>query len=247
MIQKARHFVGGFEIDLFKHVEIQVEAYQKYFTQMASVNRDKLFDDTPENDDKPDANKKDFIMEQGSATGLDFTAKFEKKRFYFWAVYSYATNLRWSGDNSTNQVIQYPPNFDRRHNINLVTSYAFGKTKNFELNARFNFGTGFPFTPTQGFVNQFNPGGNINYNFNTANGLLSYIPGTINSYRLPDYARFDIGFKYKYHISETSLLEFNVGATNILNRENIFYVDRFTFERINQLPIMPSVNISFSF
>jgi hypothetical protein len=96
-------------------------------------------------------------------------------------------------------------------------------------------------------VNQFNPQGNINYNFNTANGLLNFIPGTINSARLPDFARFDIGVKYKYHLSERSILEINGGATNILNRENIFYVDRFTFNRINQLPIMPSINIGLSF
>ncbi len=115
------------------------------------------------------------------------------------------------------------------------------------MNGRFNFGTGFPFTPTQGFVNQLNPQGNINYNFNTANGILGFIPGTINSSRLPDFARLDIGIKYKYPLSEKSTLEINGGATNVLNRENIFYVDRFTFKRINQLPIMPNLNISLSF
>ena len=47
VIQKSRHLVGGFEIDVLKNLEIQIEGYQKYFTQMASVNRDKLFDDTP--------------------------------------------------------------------------------------------------------------------------------------------------------------------------------------------------------
>jgi hypothetical protein len=79
VIQKARHVVAGFEIDVLKNLEIQIEGYQKYFTQMASVNRDKLFDDTQDNADKPEAQKKDFIMEQGQVTGLDFTAKFEKK------------------------------------------------------------------------------------------------------------------------------------------------------------------------
>jgi hypothetical protein len=57
----------------------------------------------------------------------------------------------------------------------------------------------------------------------------------------------DIGIKYKYNWSERTTLEISGGATNIYNRENIFYVDRFTFKRINQLPIMPNLNMSFTF
>jgi hypothetical protein len=131
--------------------------------------------------------------------------------------------------------------------VNLVSSYTFGKKKNMELNARWNMGTGFPFTQTQGFINQFNPQGNINYNFTTANGQLNYIPATLNGGRLPDYHRLDIGFKYKYKWNERTTFEMNAGATNIYNRKNIFYVDRFTFKTINQLPIMPNINLSLTF
>ena len=42
-------------------------------------------------------------------------------------------------------------------------------------------------------------------------------------------------------------LEVNVGATNVYNRENIFYYDRIRNKRVNQLPILPNVNISFKF
>lgn len=246
-VQKSTHIVGGFEFDLFKYFELNVEVYQKNFNQVINVNREKIFDDNDLNSFRPDEYKKDFVIEQGRGRGFDVVLKFDRKRFYFWAVYSLTFNDRWIGNNATGVVTNYPPNFDRRHNVNLVTSYNFGKKKNWEFNARWNYGSGFPFTQTQGFVNQLNPSGNINYNFPTANGNLSYIPGTLNGGRLPDYHRFDIGIKYKYHISEKTTFEVNGGATNIYNRENIFYVDRFTFSRINQLPIMPSVNLSLSF
>lgn len=246
-VQKATHIVGGFEFDLFKYFELNVEAYQKNFNQVINVNREKIFDDNDLNASRPDEYKKDFVIEQGRARGFDVVLKFDRKRFYFWAVYSLTFNDRWIGNNSSGIVTNYPPNFDRRHNVNLVMSYNFGKKKNWEFNARWNYGTGFPFTQTQGFVNQLNPSGNINYNFNTANGNLSYIPGQLNGGRLPDYHRFDIGIKYKYNVSEKTTFEVNGGATNIYNRENIFYVDRFTFKRINQLPIMPSINLSLSF
>jgi hypothetical protein len=64
---------------------------------------------------------------------------------------------------------------------------------------------------------------------------------------LPDYHRFDIGLKYKYNWNEKTTFEINAGATNVYNRQNVFQVDRFTFKRVNQLPIMPNVNISFTF
>ncbi len=246
-VQKATHIVGGFEFDLFKYFEVNIETYQKNFNQVINVNREKIFDDNDLNAYRPDEYKKNFVIEQGRARGFDVVLKYDRKRFYLWTVYSLTFNDRWIGNNSTGIVTNYPPNFDRRHNINIVSSYTFGKKKNFEINARWNYGTGFPFTQTQGFINQLNPGGNINYNLNTANGTLNYIPSTLNAGRLPDYHRFDIGFKYKYNWSEKTTFEINAGATNVYNRENIFYVDRFTFSRINQLPIMPNVNLSFTF
>lgn len=247
VIQKSRHLVGGFEIDLFKNFEIQIEGYQKYFTQMASVNRDKLFDDTPENADKPDANKKDFIMEQGEATGLDFTAKYEKKRFYFWAVYSLTYNKRYTGNTASGDVFEYAPVFDRRHNVNLVATYTFGKKRNLDLSVRWNYGSGFPFTPTKGYYPQVDFNNQFTYDYTTANANLGYVPGDYNSRRLPDYHRMDISLKWLYSINEKTKLEVNVGATNVYNRENIFYYDRVRNKRVNQLPILPNVNISFKF
>lgn len=246
-IQRANHLVSGIELDLFKNFELDVEVYQKFFNQIININRDKVFDDNTTNANRPEELKKNFVIEQGRARGFDVVLKYDKKRFYFWAVYSLTFNNRWVGNNSTGVVTSYPPNFDRRHNVNLVTSYNFGKKKNWEVNLRWNYGSGFPFTQTQGYINQLNPQGNINYNFNTGNGNLNFIPAAINGGRLPDYHRLDFGVKYKYHLSEKSMLEINFGATNVYNRENIFYVDRFTFKRINQLPFMPNLNMSISF
>lgn len=245
-VQKATHLVGGFELDLLKYFELNVEVYQKYFNQVINTNRDKIFEDNSTNASRPDEYKKNFVIEQGRARGFDVVLKYDRKRFYFWAVYSLTLNDRWVGDNATGKVTNYPPNFDRRHNVNLVTSYILGKKKRWELNGRWNFGTGFPFTPTQGYINQFTPQ-TVNYNFTTANGTLNYIPGELNSARLPDYHRFDVGIKYKYKWSDKNSLDINFGATNVYNRKNVFYVDRFTFKRIDQLPIMPNVNLSLSF
>jgi hypothetical protein len=246
-VQKATHIVGGVEWDLFKHFELNVEVYQKFFSQIVNINRDKIFEDNTTNAFRPDELKKNFVIEQGRARGFDVVLKYDRKRFYFWAVYSLTFNDRWVGNNIDKTVNNYPPNFDRRHNVNLVSSYALGKKKNWELNARWNLGTGFPFTQTQGYVNTLNPSGNLNYNFNTGNGLLNYIPADLNQGRLPDYHRLDLGVKYRYKWTEKKTLEVNFGVTNAYNRKNIFYVDRITFKRINQLPVLPNLNIILSF
>jgi hypothetical protein len=247
-VQKANHLVGGFEFDFLKYFELNVEVYQKFFNTIINTNRDKSVDDNSSNAAISNVYKKNFVIEQGRARGLDVVLKYDRKRFYFWAVYSYTKNDRWSSNTLTGVLLDYPPTFDRRHNINLVTSYIMGKKKNWEMNVRWNYGTGFPFTQTQGFINQLQPQGNINYNFPQANSnTLNYIPGVLNGGRFPDYHRLDIGVKYKYHISERNNLEVNFGATNLYNRQNIFYINRFTFKRINQLPLLPNVNISFTF
>ncbi len=244
-VQKASHIVAGVELDVLKYIDLNIEVYQKFFNQILNTNRNKIYEDNTSNSFRSDALKKNFVVEQGRARGFDVTLKYDRKRFYFWAVYSLTFNQRWltSGDS----LVAYPPNLDRRHNVNLVFSYSLGKKKNWEINARWNFGSGFPFTQTQGYINTLNPSGSVTYNFNTGNGPLNYIPAALNQGRLPSYHRLDIGVKYKYKINERSNLEVNAGATNLYNRDNIFYVDRFTFKRFNQLPIMPSVNLTLGF
>ncbi|MBL7895588.1 MAG: TonB-dependent receptor [Bacteroidia bacterium] len=246
-VQRANHVVAGFEFDIMKYIDLNIEVYQKNFNQVINTNRDKLFDDTPENASKPDALKKDYVVEQGRARGFDVVLKFEYKRFYLWSVYSLTLNDRWQGNTATGAILNYPPNFDRRHNVNLVGSYTFGKKRNFEVNVRWNYGSPFPTTPTQGYYPAINFNNNLNYNYTTSNAELGYLPGDLNSVRLPDYHRLDIGFKYRYNWTEKVILEISGGATNAYNRENIFYVNRFTFERINQLPILPNLNLSLSF
>lgn len=242
-LQKGNHLIIGFEFDFLKHFELNVEAYQKNFTQLTNLNRNKLYEDNadPDNVNKPDYLKKDFIVETGKAQGVDFTLKYEYKRFYFWAVYSLTYVDRWDGATT------YNPVFDRRHNINLVSSYTFGKNLNWEINARWNFGSGFPFTPTGGFYEKLNFSDGINVNYTTAKGELGILYGDLNSKRLPAYHRFDIGIKHRFELNEHSTMEVSAGATNIYNRENVFYFDRIVYKRVNQLPILPSLSVNISF
>jgi len=171
--------------------------------------------------------------------------KYEKGRYYLWAVYAWSMVTRDDG------IQVYNPNFDRRHNINLVGNAKLGKDEKWFLSVRWNLGTGFPFTPTQGyypgidFLDQFgNP--DIDFDYITANGDPSVLYGDLNSKRLPTYHRLDASLKYSTK-TEAGEYEVTFGATNIYNRENIFYYDRTSAQRVNQLPIMPTISASFAF
>lgn len=239
-LQKANHVIFGFEFDVLKHFDINIEAYQKNFNLLTSINRDKIVEDDPQHSNFADYQKKDVIVETGYARGVDCVVKYDIKRFYLWVTYSLAYNRRWDG------IREYFPVFDRRHNINIVTSYTLDKKKHWEVNVRWNYGSGFPLTPTQGYYQQLNLG-NYMGNYATQNGSLGYISGDLFSQRLPDYHRLDISVKYRYSWAERMNLEITGGATNVYDRANIFYFDRVTFKRKNQLPILPNLNIGFTF
>lgn len=240
-LQKAWHAIAGTEIDITNSFSVNVEGYYKLFTQLTNLNRNKIFDDDERNFDRPDILKKDFIIEEGNAYGIDFVFKYELKQIYLWAVYSLGVVNRWDG------ITDYHPIFDRRHNVNLVGSYTFGKQRNWEFNARWNFGSGFPFTQTAGVYEKFPFTDGIGTDYTTQNGELSFIYGDLSGGRLPTYHRLDLTLKRIVAVSENSILEMNLGVTNAYDRQNIFYVDRVSNERVDQLPIMPSFGMSMTF
>lgn len=236
-LQRAMHNVVGFEVDLGRRVSLNIEGYWKNFYQLSNVNRNKLF---PEDDpDAPDALKKDFIIETGQAYGMDVVAKYDYKRIFFWAVYSLGYVTRYDG------ISEYFPHFDRRHNVNLLAAYRFGKDLDWEVSVRWNLGSGFPFTQTAGFYESAIIE-SVGDDIINQNGDLGVEYGELNKGRLPFYHRLDFNAKKQFALGKRSTLDITVGVTNTYNRENIFYFDRVRYERVNQLPIMPSLGIAWN-
>lgn len=240
-IQRAAHAIVGFEWDLTRKLNLNVEGYYKHFPQITNLNRNKIYE---ANDvDAPDILKKDFVVETGKAYGVDFVLKYEEKNYYIWGVYSLAYTDRWDGFQ------QYNPVFDRRHNVNLVVSYSWGKEKSWSADLRWNFGSGFPFTQTAGFYGpkpNFNDGIDSDIaNSNSENVELIF--GELNQGRLPNYHRLDFSLSKNFKLGRNSNLEVNLSITNLYDRENVFYVDRVNFETVYQLPLMPSLGANWRF
>lgn len=240
-LQKAQHIIFGLEIDPISHMTLNIEGYFKYFSQLTNINRNKIFDDTPEYASKPDYVKKDFIVENGDAEGLDFSLKYDHRQIYFWLVYSLGFIHRYDG------VAHYVPHYDRRHNVNVVASYTFGKNLGWEVNGRWNFGSGFPFTQTQGIYEHIDFSQGINTDYTIANGDMSIIYGEYNEGRLSTYHRLDLSVKKKFEFSRNTTLDIMLSVINVYNRKNIFYKDRITNERVDQLPVLPSLSMTLTF
>ncbi len=230
-LQRAIHGVAGFEFDITDKIELNVEPYYKKFTQLLNINRNKL-----------DAEDSNYSKETGDAYGLDFLVKYQARQLYLWLTYSVGYVNRFDGEQT------YPTIFDRRHNVNFLGTYTFGEKKNWEFGARWNMGSGFPFTLTQGFFGRHDYFGGLNSEYTTDQPRLETIySDTRNGGRLPYYHRLDFSLKNTIKFSKTMSLETVASVTNVYNRKNIFFFDRVAYERRDQLPILPSLGLIFKF
>ncbi|MBL7720253.1 MAG: carboxypeptidase-like regulatory domain-containing protein [Flavipsychrobacter sp.] len=234
-LQRAYHVAGGIEVDI-QEVEINIEPWYKLFTDYTELNRYKQSSTDP-----------NFIAGNGDARGIDFSLKYNYKRLYLWSVFSYQKITFTTRDNR-DSVQTYPPPFDRRFNMNLFGSYTAGKKRDWDFSIRYNLGSPFPFTLTQGFFENPDLGSSVNSNVTGTNGNIGVLYGEqINGGRLSWYHRVDISVKKQFTLSPKSKIDAIFSVSNVANRNNIFYVDRFTNTRVYQLPLFPSLSVAWNF
>lgn len=241
-IQKTWHAVVGAEIDVTSNININVETYLKQKYQLININLEKINPAALETANNIETWRLyDFQYEKGTAYGVDLTLQYKKGRFLTNTTYSYGV-VEFENE----QYANYHPHFDRRHNINITTSYLFMKDKSLALDFRFNYGSGFPFAQIIGNYEGLNPNG-VGGDYVTINGEPISLYGEPDGGRLPDYMRLDVSATKTMKLSKRQSLEINFTITNLLNRENIFYYDKVNNERINQLPILPSLGVNWMF
>ena len=235
-LQNAYHLVTGVEVDI-NRVELNFEPWVKYFGQIDELNRNKLF-----------ANEPDFVAASGKAYGADLSAKYSHQRVYLWAAAGYQV-VNYTSIDSKGEKQTYPTPFDTRLNANALASYTAGRKKDWELSARFNIHSPFPFTQTQGFYENvnFNQVG-LNTNPLSQNGTLGVLyADQINGGRLSWYHRLDISAKKHFALRNKTSLDATLAITNVYDRNNIFYVNRITNGKAYQLPFFPSFNVTWNF
>ena len=244
-LQKAIHYIVGTEFDVFANTILNIEGYYKDFSQLTSMNRNQKYSDHQAPAGTPELLRKDFMVEKGRAYGVDVSLKYENMRWYLWGAYSLGY-VNKDYEDEYKQLHTYRTHYDRRHNVNLMATYTAGSKHQWEISARWNFGTGFPFTQVSAFYEKL-PYDNIYFDPYTESGYLGIIYDELNGGQLPTYHRLDLDVKRKFYFTENIVMEADFSLTNVYDRQNIFYIDVVSTEIIYQLPLMPSIGLTLSF
>lgn len=246
-LQRAQHVIVGAEYDFTRHLTANAEIYYKHFGQLLNSNRNKMFDPNDQAyrpggaHEKPEHLLTDYIIESGAAMGADISLCYDVDWLYLWATYS----LGWV--TRTDEQQTYTPHYDRRHTANLLATLRLGEARQWELSGRWSFGSGYPFTPTQGMYERIGFSGGIGTDYRTENGGYGITYGELYGSRLPSYHRLDLSAKRRFSIGKRSILDINFSVSNVYNRNNIFYFDRLTYTRVDQLPLLWSAGATFNF
>ncbi|MDD4646039.1 MAG: hypothetical protein PHY99_08630, partial [Bacteroidales bacterium] len=237
-IQKSAHGVVGITAFYPNNLKLTAEVFVKDFYRLVNFNRNKVYEDTEQNKAVIEYLKKNFIFENGWSYGLDLLADYQNDDFSFWLGYSLGFSTR------EDEYSTFTPHFDRRHNINLLINYQ--PTKKTSIKVRWNLSSGYPFTQNAGLYEEIRLT-NGTFLQSMQNGNLSVYYGAYNEGRLPWYHRLDISAYKTLDLSPKVTLELNAGIMNVYNRKNVFYLDRLSGKRLDQLPIMPNAGMVLRF
>jgi hypothetical protein len=184
-------------------------------------------------------------LANGTAYGADARVEYQRGPFYGFVGYGWSTvNYRAATDDLgawiDGTVFSYSPPHDRRHQVNIVSSYEFwGAT----ASVSWEFGTGRPYTRVYGF----------DLSLDVPNDDPLTTPGTARTIyqrpydaRLPAYHRLDVSLSRSFALSSRLALDAEVGAINVYDRPNIFYYDADTLQRVDQSPLLPYFSLKLS-
>lgn len=173
----------------------------------------------------------------GSIHGFDVRAEVDAIRYENWEFYGYV-GYGYSTVEYETDLLTYNPPQDRRHQINIV---ARARTGDLELVAQWQFGTGFSYTKSIGF-DVWIPLTGSAVDVNSQQGETRVLFDEPYKARLPAYHRLDLWIEKSFRRGRVKGA-LRAGAINVYNRDNLFYFDLFTFRRIDQLPLIPSVGM----
>jgi hypothetical protein len=180
----------------------------------------------------------------GQAYGADLRLEYSGPHFYGFVGYGYgwtqyeasqAEFSTWFGE----PVQRYHPPQDRRHQVNALASFDVG---GFQASARWQFGTGLPFTRPLGFDDAFDYSQHL-YDVSAIIGTPRIVLDRPFTGRLPMMHRLDVSVERGFDLP-LGRLTAQVGVINAYDRRNMFYYDLFTGRRVDQLPLAPYASVT---
>lgn len=227
---RADHFTFSYETELEKNLRLETAAYYKDYQYLVEYKNTATDDNTL---------KSQFFEGNGWAYGIDFLLRRDIGDWTGWLGYGFGISKRKFVDVDSGR--SFYPKWDRRNVINLVNSYKISPRA--ELNLRWTYGTGQPFTIATGRYRSSMPD-DVNPN--------RLMVGRKNNSRLSPYHRMDVSYSIKYQKSWGTITPY-IEIINLYNRTNIFTIE-YDFERdppnqtkLNQLPLLPTIGVNATF
>ncbi|SHG21836.1 TonB-dependent receptor [Flagellimonas flava] len=206
--QRADQFALGLHKNINENAfELSLETYYKKFDNILDykTGADLLLNETVETE---------VLQGKGKSYGIEFLAKKNNGKLNGWLGYTYSRSLiKFDGlleEERINNGEFFPSNFDKPHDLSLVTNYKF--SKRFSLSANFVYQTGRPVTyPVGNYVYE-----GQEYTFYTDR----------NKFRIPDYYRLDLSFNVEgnHKIKKFAHSFWNISIYNVLGRNNPYSV-----------------------
>ncbi len=228
---KSHQAALGLFYNLFDIVNLSVEGYYKHMNNIIEYKDGaSFFASTKGWETKVN-------MGEGWSYGVEFLVEKKIGKLTGWIGYTWSKSER-KFDREGMEINDGKPfyaKYDRRHDISVVAQYKF--SKKFDIAATFIYGTGARATM----------GSQVYTDPNDDYMIYEYIPQR-NSFKLPDYMRFDIGMNfYKKRKKGESI--WNISIYNLTNRHNPFFVfnDGEVLQQMSIFPILPSVSYTYRF
>jgi hypothetical protein len=186
----------------------------------------------------------EVLQGEGKSYGVELLLRKNKGRLNGWLAYTYSRSLiKFDSEFSEERINNgefFPSNYDKPHDISLITNYKF--TKRYSISANFVYQTGRPITYPIG-----------TYQFNNAEYVYY---SNRNEFRIPDYYRLDLGVNIEgnHKIKKFAHSFWTISVYNVLGRNNPYSVFFITEDggvkalqsSIFSIPI-PSITYNFKF
>jgi hypothetical protein len=206
--QVGQQFAVGYFRNLrANEIEISVEGYYKEINNMLEYKDGADLFLNP-------AVETQVVEAEGKNYGVEFLVRKNVGELTGWVGYTYSRSIRRvrgeHPDETINDGKWYPSNFDKPHDVSIVTNYKFNRR--FSVSANFAYNTGRPITyPEEVYI---------------IDGYTFVQFSERNQARIPDYHRLDISFTLDESLKQTKKWRgsWTLSFFNVYGRKNAYSV-----------------------
>ncbi len=199
----------GIEYLLNRKYKFSIEAYQKHMLDLIAFNQGESFIGN-----SGSWENKIITGGQGLSEGIELLLSKDDGKFNGWIGLNFSKSVRKFAE--LNEGKPFPFKYDRRFKTDVVAIYNINDR--ISVSAVWKYGTGYPITLP---VEKYDSYGNI-----------IYIYSEINSYRMRNYHRLDLGANFN-KTKKRGERTWSISILNVYNRQNPYYY----FFKYEQLPL----------